>query len=401
MSAEGASEPRVVARWAPLRVRPSSGDLGPLPVIIGLAGIWIIFRLLNDRFLSPENLVNLALQMAAVGTIAVGVVLVLLLGEIDLSVGSVSGLCAALFAVLSVRHGYNPAVAILLALIAAAAIGTLHGLLFAKLGVPSFVVTLSGLIGWQGLQLYVLKPEGTLNIPFNSNMSKISRTFLGEGAGYAVALLIVGVVVATSLIEMRRRQQADLPHKSISDIAVRSTALAVLAVVIVTVLNRDRGVPMPLLLLVAIVMTLQFILRRTTFGRSVFAVGGNAEAARRAGINVTRIRVTVFLMASTLTAIGGLLAASRLSAVNQSSGGSDTLLNAIAAAVIGGTSLFGGRGSAYSALLGILVIQSISNGMFLLNKDSSVRFMITGIVLLTAVVIDTWSRRRSQGRLAS
>jgi D-xylose transport system permease protein len=391
----------VVARWAPLRVRPSSGDLGPLPVIIGLAGIWIIFRLLNDRFLSPENLVNLALQMAAVGTIAVGVVLVLLLGEIDLSVGSVSGLCAALFAVLSVRHGYNPAVAILLALIAAAAIGTLHGLLFAKLGVPSFVVTLSGLIGWQGLQLYVLKPEGTLNIPFNSNMSKISRTFLGEGAGYAVALLIVGVVVATSLIEMRRRQQADLPHKSISDIAVRSTALAVLAVVIVTVLNRDRGVPMPLLLLVAIVMTLQFILRRTTFGRSVFAVGGNAEAARRAGINVTRIRVTVFLMASTLTAIGGLLAASRLSAVNQSSGGSDTLLNAIAAAVIGGTSLFGGRGSAYSALLGILVIQSISNGMFLLNKDSSVRFMITGIVLLTAVVIDTWSRRRSQGRLAS
>ena len=400
-------DPRLLVReqgvrgyWTLFQRRVRGGELGALPVVIGLILIWTIFQLQNDRFLSAQNLTNLTLQIAAVGTISVGVVLVLLLGEIDLSVGSVSGVCGAVLAVLYVKHDYSAVVAIALAVLLGAAIGLFQGFVFAWFGVPSFVVTLAGLIGWQGLQLYVLGDTGSINIPFEGGVAKLTNTFLSSAAGYIVVVVLAGLYLLSALAERRRRSAAGLVSRSVAEIAVRAGLLTVALLAVVAVVNRDRGLPLALLIFVGVVVVFDLITRRTTFGRHIFAVGGNAEAARRAGINVTRIRVTVFMLCSALAAFGGVLAASRLLAVNQQSGGGDVLLNAIAAAVIGGTSLFGGRGSTYAALLGILVIGSISNGMDLLGLESSVKFMITGAVLLAAVILDSLSRRgrRATGR---
>ncbi len=373
--------------------RLRSGDLGPLPVIAGLVIIWTIFTLLNHRFLSPENLSNLALQMAPVGTMATGIVLVLLLGEIDLSAGSVSGLCGAALAVAQVKHGITPVLAILTALTIAAFIGFCQGSIIERLGIPSFVVTLAGLIGWQGLQLWVLGKDGTINFSFTGAIAKLSSTFLPSWLGLLAAVALPALAGAQSIRAMNSRRRRELPAAPLREVLAKPLALAVILVVSTLVLNADRGVPLTLLLFGSLVIAVDLVLMRTRFGRHVYATGGNKEAARRAGIPVARIRTLVFVSGSVLAAMAGVLAASRLAAVNQSTGGSDTLLNAIAAAVIGGTSLFGGRGRAYSALLGALVIVSIANGMFLLNLNSSVRFMITGAVLLTAVVVDSISRR--------
>jgi ABC-type xylose transport system permease subunit len=374
--------------------RLRSGDLGSLPVVVGLIVIWAVFQSQNDAFLSSRNLVNLALQSAATGTIALGIVLVLLLGEIDLSVGSVSGLSSAILAVGMVSNGWPALVAIAAAVLAGAVIGLSYGALFTRFGVPSFVITLAGLLGFLGLQLKVLGAEGSINIPFESGVVQFAqRTFLPDAVAYGLA---VAVVVAYLLLRLRsngRRGAAGLSTSPVVNIAVRSALLLLVLVVPIAVLNRDRGVPVMFLLFVALVVVMDFAIRRTRWGRSVMAVGGNVEAARRAGINVKRIYMTVFVLCSTLAAVGGLLAAARLAAANQSSGGTDTNLNAIAAAVIGGTSLFGGRGSAYSALLGIIVIQSISNGLSLINLGSPERYMITGGVLLLAVIVDSLSRR--------
>jgi D-xylose transport system permease protein len=379
------------------RQRIRNGELGPLPVIVGLAIIWTIFALLNHRFLSPENLSNLALQMAPVGTMSIGIVLVLLLGEIDLSAGSLSGLCGAALGVIHVKHGVTPIVAIIFALSIAAFIGLVQGSVIERLGIPSFVVTLAGLIGWQGLQLYVLGRDGTINFSFTGSISKLSNTFLPSvvGLGISIALPILAGFIA--LRAQAERSRRGLPISSPVETLAKPVALALVLIGAALVLNADRGVPLPLLIFGGFVLLVDSVLSRTRFGRHVYATGGNKEAARRAGIPVVRVRICIFMACSMLAATGGVLAASRLAAVNQSSGGSDTLLNAIAAAVIGGTSLFGGRGRAYSALLGALVITSIANGMFLLNLDSSVRFMITGAVLLTAVVVDSVSRRTAGG----
>lgn len=398
-------DPRLMLRergvrgyWDVFLRRMKSGELGSVPVAVGLVVIWVVFQLLDNRFLSAENLSNLVQQMSAVGIISIGIVLVLLLGEIDLSVGSVSGLTSAILAVLNINHGWATVPAIAAALLAGAVIGLLHGLFFAKVGVPAFVVTLAGLIGWQGLQLTVLGKDGTINFPFNGGIAKLANTYYTPAIGYTIVAIVIVVYVLAMLAGARRRASANLPARPLSETVLRAVLLAVALVVVVFVMNKARGLPLALVIFGGLVVLFDLILRRTLYGRYVFAVGGNPEAARRAGINVAMIRVTVFMLCSTLAAAGGVMAASRLYAVNQSSGGSDVLLNAIAAAVIGGTSLFGGRGSTYSALLGILVIQSITNGMLLLNLGTDVRFMITGAVLLAAVTVDAVARR---GREAS
>jgi D-xylose transport system permease protein len=384
--------------WDVFVRRMKAGELGSIPVVVGLVVIWVVFQLLDSRFLSANNLSNLVQQMSAVGIISVGIVLVLLLGEIDLSVGSVSGLTSAILAVLNVSHGWATVPAILAALLAGTAIGLIHGFFFAKVGVPAFVVTLAGLIGWQGLQLTVLGDQGTINFQFNGGIAKLANTFYTPEVGYGIAAVVIVIYVLAMLAGARRRASANLPARPLSETVLRAVFLAIALVLVVYIMNKARGLPLALVIFGGIVVIFDLVLRRTLYGRYVFAVGGNPEAARRAGINVTMIRMTVFMLCSTLAAAGGIMAASRLYAVNQSSGGSDVLLNAIAAAVIGGTSLFGGRGSTYSALLGILVIQSITNGMLLLNLGTDVRFMITGGVLLAAVTVDAVARR---GREAS
>ena len=378
------------------RRRIASGDVGQLPVVIGLIVIWTVFAFTspNNSFLTPFNLTNLALQSAATGTIAIGVVFVLLLGEIDLTVGIVSGLAAAVMAVLNVTMGVPGPVAVIAALVVGIGIGLLQGVWITKFGIPAFVVTLAGLIAWQGALLFVLGSTGTLNLN-DGFITSLAGTFFTGAVAWGLGALFVLYVAATALTTRRSRMLAELPSEPIVVLAIRVVVIAVLVAVAIFVLLQDatRGLPLSLVILVALVVVMDFVARRTRFGRMIFAVGGNAEAARRAGIKVDRVRIAVFTMASLFAAIGGILAASRLLAVNQSAGGGDVLLNAIAAAVIGGTSLFGGRGTVWAALLGILVIQSISNGMDLLSFESSVKFMITGAVLLTAVTIDAVARR--------
>jgi len=375
--------------------RVAQGELGSLRVLIGLVVIWAIFTIANERFLTATNLVNLALQIAATGMISIGVVLVLLLGEIDLSVAIVSGLCAAIMAVLIEQHGWAAVPGIAAAIAAGAAIGLFQGSVVTRFGIPSFVVTLAGLIGWQGLLLLVLGDTGTVNIT-NPTITDLAGKFFTGAAAWIIAAVVVALFALASLDARRRRLRAGLVAATPPVVALRVVAVAVVAFGVVAVLTQDRGLPLALVILIAFVVVFDYVVRRTRFGRHMLAVGGNAEAARRAGIRVTRVRVTVFVLASALAACGGILSASRLLAVNQSSGGSDLLLLAIAGPVIAGTSLFGGRGTVWSALLGGLVIGSISNGMDLLALPSSTKYMVTGGVLLAAVVVDAAARQRRQ-----
>jgi D-xylose transport system permease protein len=380
--------------------RVLSGDLASLRVLIGLVVIWTIFQSQNDRFLTAINLTNLMLQITGIGLISVGIVYVLLLGEIDLSVGAVSGLAAAVMAVMNVKHGWSPYLAIAAGIAVGAVIGMVQGWLFAKFGVPSFVVTLAGLLAWQGALLYVLGGTGTINLT-DPKIVGLANTFYSHAVGWIMAIVVIAAYAALSLWGYRKRVSAGLADQDLVPIIVRVVVVTVATLAAVSVLNSDRGVPLAVLILVGFVVVMQYIVTRTTFGRHVFAVGGNAEAARRAGIKVNRIRVIVFSIAGAMAAIGGIMLASRLLAVNQSSGGSDLLLLAIAGPVIAGTSLFGGRGSVWSALLGALVIGSISNGMDLLAYESSVKYMVTGAVLLGAVLIDSIARnqRAASGRV--
>jgi D-xylose transport system permease protein len=330
-----------------------------------------------------------------VGLVAVGVVLVLLLGEIDLSVGAVSGLCSAIMAVLVEQNGWSPYLGIAAGVLAGTAIGLFQGSVFTRFGIPSFVVTLAGLLAWPGAQLEVLGETGTVNIN-NPKITGLTSTFYSDTVGWIFAVLAIGAFAAITLLGRQRRLRAGLSAPPLSTLVVRIVLVAVVVLVAIWVLNDDRGLPLAVLILLGFVLLFVYMTTRTTFGRHIFAVGGNAEAARRAGISITRVRVIVFMISSTMAAIGGIMAASRLLAVNQSSGAGDFLLLAIAAPVIAGTSLFGGRGSVWDALLGALVIQSISNGMDLLGYDTAVKFMVTGAVLLAAVIIDAIARRQRQ-----
>ncbi|NLP82383.1 sugar ABC transporter permease [Microbacterium sp. CFH 90308] len=384
----------VRAGLAMFAARLRGGDLGAVPAVLGIAVIWLVFQLINPVFLSSENLGNLAMQCAAIGTIALGVVLVLLLGEIDLSVGSVSGLAAAVLAVTFVQLQWPLVFALLAALAIGCLVGLLYGYLFTRFGLPSFVITLAGLLGFLGLQLWVLGETGSIGIPFDSWIVQFAQQmYLPAWASYVVAVLAVAAFAWSLIRRAQRRASAYLVSQSYSQIALRSAALLVFLVVAAWYLNLYRGVGVMFVFFLVLVVVANFALTRTRWGRSVYAVGGSVEAARRAGIRVERIYLSVFALCSTLAAAGGILAAARLASANQSSGTGDVNLNAIAAAVIGGTSLFGGRGSAYSALIGIVVIQSISSGLTLMNLDSYVQFMVTGVVLVLAVIVDSISRR--------
>lgn len=377
----------------------TAANAASLRAIVVLAIIWVIFTVANDRFLTAGNLTNLTLQVAATGTISVGVVLVLLLGEIDLSVGAVSGLAGAIMGVLSVQHGWNGWLAIAVALAAGAGIGLLQGSIVTWLGIPSFVITLAGLLTWQGFQLKTLGDAGSLNVT-DPVITNLANTFLAEWLAWTVALVAIGLMAAGALVARQRRSAAGLELEPLLLTGVRLGAIAIAIVVAVYVVNQDRGVPVSVIILIGLVVIFDALITRTRYGRHVLAAGGNEEATRRAGIATRRVKTVVFVLASTMAAAGGVLAASRALAVNQSSGSGDVLLLAIAGPVIAGVSLFGGRGSVWAALLGALVIGSISNGMDLLGLESSVKFIITGGVLAAAVVLDALARkqRMSQGR---
>ncbi|MDP9391603.1 MAG: sugar ABC transporter permease [Actinomycetota bacterium] len=381
--------------------RLRGGDLGLVPVLGGLVVIWAVLQALNPIFLSSRNLSNLLLECAPVGVIALGVVCVLLVGQIDLSVGSISGLSAAVLAVLFVGQGRPVWLAVLAAVLLGAAVGWVYAQTFNRLGVPSFVVTLAGLLALLGIQLKVLGSAGSINLPFDSALVTFAQqAFVPTWLAYLFAVLGAGGMLVVGRLHSERRRKAGLSQASLSLLVLRSGVLLAVLLFAVWYLSRARGIGWMFMLFVGLVLALHYALTSTSWGLSMFAVGGNPEAARRAGINVRAIYTSAFVLAATLAAVGGVLAAARLAAANQSSGGGDVNLNAIAAAVIGGTSLFGGRGTAFAALLGILVIQSISSGLTLLNLDSSYRFIVTGVVLLLAVALDSVARRSrvSHGR---
>lgn len=381
--------------------RVRSGDLGSLPVVVGLAIIWTIFQTLNPVFLAPNNLVNLLFDCSTVGVISLGIVCILMVGEIDLSVGSVSGFASAMVGVLWVNLGWPVGFAIISAMVVGAAIGALYAFLFNKFGMPSFVSTLAGLLAVLGLQLYLLGSTGSINLPYGSPLVNFGQMLVMPAlvAYGLVALAGLGIFM-TGFRTAARRREAGLSAPSLGGIVFKAVIITVVLEGVALYLNRDRGVPWMFGLFVGLAIAMNYALTRTQWGRMMHAVGGNREAARRAGINVRFINMTAFMLCSVFAAAGGILSAARLASASQQAGTGDVNLNAIAAAVIGGTSLFGGRGSAYSALLGIIVIQSIASGLTLLDLSSSLRYMITGAVLAIAVIVDSLARRSrvSHGR---
>jgi len=374
----------------------AQGEAGYLLVLLMVGAIWTFFQFQNDRFLSPINLTNLMLQQAAVATISIGVVLILLLGEIDLSVGAVSGLCASVMAVLVVNQHMNSVLAVAVALLLGATIGLFNGFMITRFRIPSFVVTLAGSLAWVGFQLLVLGETGTINLN-DKFIVGLTYTFLSPLAGWILTLVAIAATFGFALLGRAHRKAAGLQVGPMRNLIMRTSAIGAAFIALIVVVNQDRGLPLVIVIVLALALAMSYLTERARFGRHIFAVGGNAEAARRSGIKIDHVRIIVFMVGSTFAAAGGILAASRLIAVNQSSGSSDLLLMAIAGPVIAGTSLFGGRGSVWSALLGAIVIGSIANGMNLLAFSSSVKFIVTGAVLITAVTIESMTRMRRQG----
>lgn len=364
-----------------------------MPVALGLLVIWIVFYLLNPNFISPRNLSNLVLQIVQLATLGAGVVLVLLLGEIDLSIGAVTGVCAGVMAVLSANVGLSAVPAIGVAVLVGAAIGIFQGAWVSLTRTPSFIVTLAGLLGFQGLLLFLLGNTGTVNIN-DPVILALASYYLPPVVSWALAALLVVAYAANLVLNRRARQRSGLDVIGRAQAASYVVLIAVTTGVLVFLLNAYQGVPLAGVLLLGFVMVLSYVIKRTRFGRYIFAIGGSPEAARRAGINVNAVRIAVFAIASTMASIGGIIAASRAFSVSTSSANPDLTLLAIATAVIGGTSLFGGRGTVWAALLGALVIGSLESGMDLLNTGSDVKFMVQGSVLLLAVTADAVSRRR-------
>jgi D-xylose transport system permease protein len=378
-----------------------SGELGSLPIVVGLVIIAVIFQTKNSQFLTAGNMVNLMVQAAAYTTIAMGIVFVLLLGEIDLSVGYVSAVAGVIVALLTLPDGRDFAAgpALVIALLAGLAIGLLQGLIITKVGVPSFVVTLAGLLGWSGVVLLLIGDRGTVIIQSNLLIG-LANDFLPTAASWFLGLAVVALYGGLLFFQRTQRRRAGLPTVPDMLLLLRVGALALAVVVVLYVANQDRGVPYIFLVLSGLFLFWTYVLNRTKFGRHVYAVGGNAEAARRAGINVDRIKIACFGICSLMAALGGIVLASRLRSVDTGAGGGSVLLYSIAAAVIGGTSLFGGRGHIKSAILGALVITSIDNGLGLLGLSAGTKFVVTGLVLLAAVTVDSLSRRgrESAGR---
>lgn len=379
--------------WA----RTRSGDLGAIPIVLGLVLIVAIFGSLDPVFLSSANFVNLLLQMTGIAMLAIGIVFVLLIAEIDLSVGYVSAVGGVVMTLL-LRPG-DPGLpwplAVILALAVTTLIGFLQGWVITRFSVPSFVVTLAGFLSWSGVVL-ILTTEtsqaGTIIIQ-NDVILGLSNNFLPKVVGWLLAVAVTLGYAGVLLSRQRSRRARHLTVKPTPVIAFQVAGLALAAAFTVFMANRDRGIPVVAVILLVFLIAWSFVAARTRFGRHVYAVGGNPEAARRAGINVERLRIKVFMIAGLMAGVGGILLASRLRSVSTNTGSGNLLLQVIAAAVIGGTSLFGGRGKVISALLGALVIASVSNGMDLLGLPAGVKFVVTGLVLLAAVLIDSISKR--------
>ncbi|MFF5225658.1 sugar ABC transporter permease [Dactylosporangium sp. NPDC000521] len=380
------------------------GDMGALPAILGLIALTIIFSVARPVFFSAANFANLLSQGAAVTVIAMGLVFVLLLGEIDLSAGYASGVCAAVLATLLTTHGFPWYVAILGAVVTGVAIGLVIGLLVAKIGIPSFVVTLAAFLAFQGAVLLLIK-GGTIISVDDPAIKMIN--FDGRFTplqGWILYGVTVVALAALQLWKRTSRARRGLAVEPMSVIALRVGSIAALMGVGVYVLNLERGrnilfsqkgVPMVVLLIGILLVIWTFVLSRTAYGRHLYAVGGNKEAARRAGINVDGIRISVFVICSAMAAVGGIIAASRQASVDPNTGGSNVLLYAVGAAVIGGTSLFGGKGRVLDAVLGGAVVAVIENGMGLMQYSAGQKFIVTGVVLLAAAGIDALSRRRA------
>ncbi|MGV9600471.1 sugar ABC transporter permease [Streptosporangium sandarakinum] len=384
--------------------RVRGGDMGALPAVFGLVVLCTVFSILRPSFLTPGNFANLLTQGAAITVIAMGLVFVLLLGEIDLSAGFASGVCASVLAILLTEQGMPWYVAVVAAILTGVVIGATLGTVVAKLGIPSFVVTLAAFLGFQGLVLLLVKGGTNISIR-DQTIVAIANKYLPPALGWA--LLVLGVVgyAALQLLRARKRTSRGLVADPITLIAVRVGALAVLGGVAVYILNLERsrnpavvsltGVPVVVPIIVILLVLWTFVLRRTAYGRHLYAVGGNAEAARRAGINVDRMKISAFVICSGMAAVGGIIAASRASSVDPNTGGSNVLLYAVGAAVIGGTSLFGGKGRVLDAILGGTVVAVIENGMGLMGYSSGVKYVVTGAVLLLAAGVDALSRKRA------
>lgn len=368
-------------------------DLGLWPVIIALVIIGVGFFLANEAYLSPRNLSNLAMQTATLAVLTLGVMLVLLLGEIDLSVGAVSGITASLMGILSALAGWPAWAAILSALVAGALIGLAQGAWIVAFRAPSFIVTLAGMLVWQGVQLWALSSQnGQLRVA-DPVITGIASTYLpspvGWAIGIAVAIVGAGWVIGKRSLGIRAGYQVGALGIDLLKVAV----IVLLPIGVVALMESYLGVPVLLVIVLAITLVLAIVTSSTVFGRHIYAVGGNAEAARRTGIPVARVKLAIFVIVAVLAAIGGVLSVARGYSVSVNTGGGNLTLNAIAAAVIGGTSLFGGRGTIVGALLGALVISSVQNGLALIGQTAATQTITTGLILLAAVTLDMTARR--------
>jgi D-xylose transport system permease protein len=391
---------RDAARSYLQRVR--GGDMGSLPAVLGLVVLFVVFGLANERFTSALNLANLVTQAGSICVLAMGLVFVLLLGDIDLSAGVAGGVSACAMALSITDHGWPWWAAILAGVACGALIGLAIGLLRAKLGIPSFVVTLAFFLGLQGVTLKLIGEGGSVRVD-DPVIRGITVANLPVTVGWACALLVVVGYAGLQLHRHRSKVAAGLHHAPFGVVAARIVGVAAvtLGVTYLLSLNRSvnanieiRGIPYVLPMVGVLLIVLTVVLTRTSYGRHIYAVGGNAEAARRAGINVDRIRMSVFVMCSSLAALSGIVAASYGGKVSASSGAGNVLLYAVGAAVIGGTSLFGGKGRALDAVIGGVVVATIANGLGLLNQSSYINFLVTGGVLLLAASVDAISRRR-------
>jgi D-xylose transport system permease protein len=387
--------------------RVRGGDMGALPALLGLAGLVVIFVVAKPAtFASTLNIANLFQQGAVITTLAMGLIFVLLLGEIDLSAGFTSGLCGAIMAVTLTQLGWPWYVSVLAAIATGIVVGTLLGSLVAKIGIPSFIATLGGFLAFQGIVLLIIGDGGNISIPSKGVIYSIQNQNVPPLVGWLLAVLAVAAYAWLSIRGWSQRKAEGLQVKPFSLVIIKTVALALVLLGMVLILNQERsfrpetnslkGVPIVVPIIAVIALSLGFVLSKTAFGRHVYAVGGNAEAARRAGIAVSRVRIMCFIICSSMAAIAGIFAASRATSVDPNAGGSNALLYAVAAAVIGGTSLFGGRGRIVDALIGGAVIAVIDNGMSLLGYSAGIKYVVTGGVLVIAAGIDALSRRRAQ-----
>ena len=388
--------------WRDYLARIKSGDMGALPGVLGLIALCVVFGAMSDVFLTPGNFANLLTQAASVTVIAMGLVFVLLLGEIDLSAGYASGVCGAVLVILITNHGYAWWLALLISIVVGALLGFVIGNLVSKLGIPSFVVTLASFLGFQGLLLLLAGEGGTIRID-NKNILAVQNNNLSPSLSWAFFLAVSVIYVLVGLARINSRRKAGLKSELKKLWVIKTASLLVIGALAVFVLNKERsnnpdlvslkGTPYVVPVILFLLVAGTFVLGRTAYGRHIYAVGGNAEAARRSGINVKNIRTSAFVICSSFAAIAGMLFASRQNSISPTTGGSSTLLYAVGAAVIGGTSLFGGKGKMRDAVLGGLVVAVIDNGMGLLGYAAGIKFIVTGVVLLISAGVDAISRR--------